>query len=165
MRLATIIGLAIAVSAAVPGLVAATYESSKPFTIIISAPQTTIKVGDPVRIHVVMTNISDHEVNLLTEFDAGCDYSVQIQGKNNVKTHEPDCSGSAVFLHLKPGKQYESDTDLSIILHYDSKIDDMVKTFDFTSPGEYVVQLSRHISDDPDKELIKSNKITITVTE
>jgi hypothetical protein len=39
----------------------------------------------------------------------------------------------------------------------------MVKTFYFTSPGEYVVQLSRHISDDPDKEIVKSNKITITV--
>jgi len=41
----------------------------------------------------------------------------------------------------------------------------MVKTFDFTSPGEYEVQLSRHLSDDPDREIVTSNKITITVAE
>ncbi len=165
MRMARNITLVVATFAFIPGLSAATGDSNQPFTITINAPQTTIKVGDPVNIHVVMTNVSDQEVNLLTEFDAGCDYSVQVQSNNNPKTHQPDCSGSAAFLHLKPGKQFESNTDLSKILRYDSKVGDMVKVFDFTSPGEYVIQLSRHVADDPDKKIVKSNKLTITVTE
>jgi hypothetical protein len=165
MRLARNICLAIAAIAVVPGLLAAAGNSSQPFTITISAPQATIKVGDPVRIHVVFTNVSNQESNLQTMFGAECDYIIHIQDKNGLHTHEPDCSGSSVSTHRKPGMKLEYDADLSKILQYDSKVGDMVKTFDFTWPGEYVIQLSRHISDDPDKEVVKSNNLTITVTE
>lgn len=165
MRLARNVTLAIAALAVIPVLSAAPSDSSQPFAITISAPQTTIKVGEDVRIHVVFTNVSDQEINLLTHFGAECDYIIQVQDKNGLHTHEPDCSGSAVYTHRKPGMKLEYDADLSEILRYDSKVDDMVKAFDFTSPGEYEVQLSRHIADNPQKEIVTSNKITITVTE
>ena len=159
-------GLSMLALAAVPGLFAATGESSKPFTIAISTPQTTIKVGDGILIHVVLTNVSDHGISIPpATLNATCDYIIQVQGEKGLISSKPDCSGSHItgIRQLKPGESVEGKITLSEIFHYDSKVDDMVKTFDFTSPGEYVVQLSRHISDDPDKEIVKSNKITIIV--
>jgi len=168
MRLAMNITLAIAATLAIPALFAATSDSSHPFTITISAPQNTIKVGDDILIHVVLTNVSDHGISIPPKtLDATCDYIIQIQGEKGLISSKPDCSGSHIMgiRQLKPGESVEGNITLSDIIHYDSKMDDMVKTFDFTSPGEYVIQLSRHISDDPDKEVVKSNNLTITVTE
>ncbi len=53
---------------------------------------------------------------------------------------------------LKPGESSKEDAVLS-------------ELFTFSSPGEYVVQLSRYVDDDLQKQLVKSNKLTITVTE
>jgi hypothetical protein len=36
--------------------------------------------------------------------------------------------------------------------------------YDPSQPGEYVIQLSRPISDDPKNGVVKSDKLTITVT-
>jgi hypothetical protein len=166
MRWARIITHAIVATLAMPVLFAATGDSSQPFTISISAAKTIIRVGDDIVIQVALTNVSDHGIRIPpVTLDAACDYIIQVQGEKGLISSKPNCSGSHIMgiRQLKPGESVEGKITLSEIFHYDSKVDDMVKTFYFTSPGEYVVQLSRHISDDPDKEIVKSNKITITV--
>jgi hypothetical protein len=168
MRLARKISLVIAAIAAVPAIFATTSDSKQPFSITISAPQASIKVGDDILIHVVLTNISDHGISIPPKtLDATCDYFIQIQGEKGLISSKPDCSGSHIMgiRQLKPGESVEGDISLGEISHYDSKVGDMVKVFDFTSPGEYEVQLSRHIADDPAKEILKFNKITIKITE
>lgn len=168
MRLIRNIALAVAAAAIMPGLFAATGDTSQPFTITISTPQTTIKVGEDILIHVVLTNVSDHGIRIPpVTLDATCDYIIQVQGEKGLVSSKPNCSGSHIMglRQLKPGESVEGNITLSEISHYDSKVDDMVKTFDFTSPGEYEVQLSRYLSDDPDKENVTSNKLIITVTE
>jgi hypothetical protein len=63
---------------------------------------------------------------------------------------EGEAIGSEIAVWLKPGESLEENVDIS-------------KLFDISYPGEYEVQLSRHISDDPKKETVESNKITIIV--
>jgi len=166
MRWLRNITLAIATIAAAFGLCAATGDSGQPFTITISAPHTIVRVGEEVRIHVVLTNVSDQESDLQTTFSVECDYGIRVQGPNGLHTHEPDCSGSSSFTRLKPGKKLEDDATLTKTYQIDRQGEGLVNTskkFDFASPGEYVVQLSRHVSDDPDKALVTSNEISITV--
>lgn len=168
MRLARTIGLAIAAIAMGSGLFATTGDSNQPFTITISAPQNTVRVGADIHIHVVLTNVSDHGLRIPpVTLNAACDYVIQIQGEKGLISNEPNCSGSRIagIRQLKPGESVDGNITLSEILQYDSTQGAEVKVFDFTTPGEYVVQLSRHVSDDPAKEIVKSNKITVTVTQ
>jgi hypothetical protein len=67
------------------------------------------------------------------------------------RRHELLVISDAAIL-LEPGEKLEEDTILS-------------KLVDLTSPGEYEVQLSRPVSEDPKSDIVTSNKITITVTE
>ena len=37
------------------------------------------------------------------------------------------------------------------------------RLFDFSRPGKYSIEVSRHISSDPKSEIVKSNTITVNV--
>jgi len=141
--------------------------SQRPLTIAISASQTTVRVGEDVRIHVVLTNVSDQELTVGTLPNPECDYTIQVRGKEGVRVHQPDCPAvSASSRHLKPGDQIEGDVTLSKVNQNGRHGDETAsagKAFDFSLPGEYVVQLSRHASDSLKKEVIQSNKLVITV--
>ena len=165
MRFTRIITLAIAATLAIPALFATTGEISQPFTITISMPKETVKVGGELRVHVVLTNVSNQSLFIKRSPDpvqAELHYTVKVHDKKGsdvketkygqaVRKHELLIISDAAIL-LEPGEILEEDTVLS-------------KLFDLTSPGEYEVQLSRPVSDDPKAENVKSNIITITVTE
>jgi hypothetical protein len=38
------------------------------------------------------------------------------------------------------------------------------RLYDLSQPGDYTIQLSRAVSDDPKNGVVKSNVITVTVT-
>ena len=44
-----------------------------------------------------------------------------------------------------------------------SNITNVARWPDFSKPGEYVIQVSRHVNDDEKQGVVKSNTITITV--
>ena len=60
-------------------------------------------------------------------------------------------SGHWIRRTLKPGESADSVTGVS-------------PEYDMSRPGQNVIQLSRPISDNPDDGVVKSNKVTITVT-
>lgn len=45
------------------GTAIVTHSQTAPFSIALSAAKSQVKAGEPVDLIVVMTNISDHEVN------------------------------------------------------------------------------------------------------
>ena len=163
MRFVKNIVLALAAIVTIFGLVAATGTSSHPFTITISASEHAFRAGAKVRVHVMLTNISDETLNMERSPDpekAEEHYTVLVHDKKNGKDvpktdygrsiREGEAIGSEIAVWLKPGESLEENVDIS-------------KLFDISYPGEYEVQLSRHISDDPKKETVESNKITIIV--
>lgn len=165
MILGRIITLAIVAIVAAPRFIAAAEDNKQPFTITISAYHETVKVGETIRLHVSLINISDQTLvfrRSVSPYTAEHHYSVQIHEKNGKDVLETEY-GRHVRLHqligsdtaalLKPGEKLEEDIVLSTV-------------FDLTSSGEFEVQLTRPVSEEPnEKETVKSNIITIIVTE
>jgi hypothetical protein len=167
MKLLRNLALLATVIAIAPGSLAAADDNKPLYTIVISTPQSTVKVGEPVRIHVVLTNISAAEISLSTDLSVHCDYSIQVEAPDGSSSKNSACTGgSSRSLRLKPGDQFEDDETLTNIYQLDQHGEDLIntlKTFPFAAPGKYTVQLSQHISGDPKSGVVRSNKITITV--
>jgi hypothetical protein len=109
-----------------------------------------------VELRVRLTNTSDHEINGSTVnvngFSPAYLYDVRDQSGNAIqqKQIDPGHQGSAQVIMLKPGESRAETT----------RIDE---AFDLW-PDTYTIQLSRPVSDEPGASVVKSNKITITVT-
>jgi uncharacterized protein (DUF2141 family) len=143
--------------------IAYSQASQQPFTITISASQQTFQADKQIRIHVVLTNVSDHTIVIAKSFapnDAEEYYAIQVYDNNGNDAHKTEfarsgkkhvTAGSVIIIDLEPGQKVEEDGYLNGI--YD------------LPPGEYKVQLSRPVSYDPKAEIVTSNKITIIVTE
>jgi hypothetical protein len=182
-----IVGFAILVSigiAIVPSAAVTASENAPLFTVTISTPHETITMGDQVPIHVVLTNVSDHNIGIDRvphPSQADCDYRIEVQGVNGniaydvYKTYEYTWNCSTALglgkdpnvLYLKPGEKLEGDTTITKLFHTHLDNDGSTKKsmiFDFTYPGVYVVQFFRKTSIySKDAEYVPSNKLIITV--
>ena len=139
---------------------AATY---RPFTITISSLEHSVRSGGEVRIHVVLTNVSDHVIwvdRSPSKTQAEIHYNVRVRdvSGNDVKetkyghaARAHEVYGSEINQPVKPGEKLEEDTLIG-------------KQSDISSPGEYRIQLTRPASSDPKDGVIKSNEIAITIT-
>lgn len=150
--------------------IACSQTSQQPFTITISAEKPEVKSGDPVYIDVVMTNISDHDVDCtiysINALDRNYRYDViGEQGtmpKIRRKYPEIGETSNTWPCILKPGETSHPTGGLISIL------------YDFHRPGKYTIQASRPVWGDDqrpgtvmtvqnNKPEIQSNIITITV--
>lgn len=177
MRLKTSLLLSIILIATVPETASAAGDSAQQYSVLISTPKETILSGDEVPIHVVLTNISNHEIGIHRvhhDYQAACDYRILVQGKAGLTAREEGdwsiCTTAlglgqeGIYKSLKPGERLEGDTTLTKIYHNDSNGDDLINSardFDFSTPGKYVVQFLWR--DYTDKNYVPSNKLTITV--
>ncbi len=155
--------LALAAIMAIPAHLAATGDNNLPFTITISVTQPVFQAGKQIRVHVVLTNVSDQTIAVARSAapdDAEEYYTIQVHDTSGNDAPKTDfarsgkkgvTAGSNVIVDLEPGQKVEEDGYLNGI--YD------------LPPGEYEVQFSRPVSYDPNAEIVMSNKITITVTE
>ncbi|MGD0215322.1 MAG: hypothetical protein ABSB87_19045 [Terriglobales bacterium] len=132
--------------------VAAPKQVKPPFSIVISTETPTIKAASGLSIMVHITNISNHDVNATSEYfegpygfiDAGYDEEVRDSKGNLARNKQPPgleteygvVSASARLKTLKPGESGGSVTGVS-------------PQYDISQPGEYVIQLSKRISDNP----------------
>jgi hypothetical protein len=133
--------------------------ASHAFTISISAERPVVKAGSDVSIRVQMTNTSKHIIDCtmapsnVTGADRKYRYEVRDDtGKplNAVRIDTIHESGSIWPCTFKPGESTApSDNMIS-------------RLYDLRRSGEYVIQVSR---DDPKEGLVKSNTITVTVTD
>lgn len=134
-------------------------QAQTPFSITVSVPKTEIKAGSSVELMVLLKNTSDYDINTSSTYYTGVDngyqYDVRTERGAVVRPKKQRIKGplllSGRMSTLKPGESHESTTMIS-------------DEFDMTKPGKYVIQLSRPISGNPHDGVVKSNKITVTVT-
>ena len=133
---------------------------SQGISVSISTPNATIHPGDPIPIHFVMTNTTDHAIMVgraYGEKSAELHYQLQVSEKTGRSVRESDYhhgiaggwSGSRLQFDLKPGEKLEEDTEFT-------------KQFDLSAPGTYEIQARRWVQGES-KDPAVSNKLTVVV--
>jgi len=136
-------------------------QSAAPFSITISTDKPTVKAGSDVYVEIRMTNTSNHSVDCTHQsqdfLDRSFEYEVRDGSRKlipklerNVPLESDGVSGSP--RSIKPGETCEAFG--GYVSH----------PYDMSRPGEYTIQVSRRISGNPRDGVVKSNRITITVT-
>lgn len=125
----------------------------KPLFLLSISSEPVFALGSPVEVKIRIRNTSAHEIHgssmNLDGFAISYNYDVRDQSGNKLEQKPFDQThpiSGPVFM-LKPG---QSQVESTVISAY----------YDFW-PGRYRIQLSKP---DPGAEVVKSNKISITVT-
>ena len=129
-------------------------SANLPFTLSISS-EPVFALGSRIEVKVRLTNTSGHKINgstgTIKGFGYNYIYDVRDQSGNKVQEKEIDAThqGSTQISVLQPGQSRDEETNIS-------------EAFDLW-PGRYTIQLSMRASYEPGAEVVKSNRITITV--
>jgi hypothetical protein len=133
----------------------------KPFSISISAETPVIKAGSDVWINVHLTNTSNHDlddsgsIDNMIGLDPNLLFAVRdTRGKlvpKRVYKHPELAGGSPVNRTVRAGESISKEQRVS-------------RLYDMSRPGQYVIQVSRRVSDKPKDGMMKSNTITVTLT-
>ena len=132
-------------------------QTEEPFSIVITTPDATVRPDGDVAIKIRLTNTSDHPINasyqVIWGINEGYKYEVRDTNGNVLprKEQKGGAEGSLRFRTLNPGESLQNNVVLS-------------RVYDMSSPGEYVIQVSRNISGNETDGVVKSNKLKITVT-
>jgi hypothetical protein len=137
------------------------HAAKQPFTIAISSKSPTVKAGSSVWVVVQLTNTSDQGLNASAAFSdlTGVDPNFVFDVRDSrghlapkrMHDHPELAGGHVVFRTLPPRGSLTDPADIG-------------RLYDLSQPGKYVIQVSRRASDNPKDGVIKSNKITVTVT-
>ena len=151
--------------------------NSQPFTLTLgvegnffnwyqpSEGSHVVKTGSKIYLTIKKTNTSkgnlgcDRLTNSMTNLDPAYEYDVRHHNGNPVVKHVINhLELASTDLHglgceFKPG---ESST---------SGGNEITRLYDISQPGEYAVQVSQPTSDKPDATAVKSNTLTLTVTD
>ena len=125
-----------------------------PFVLFISS-KNTFALGSPIEMGIRIKNVSTHEIRAsamnIDGFAISYTYDIRDQSGNKVaqKPFDQTHPGGGSILILKPGQNQGESTVISA--YYD------------LWPGRYTVQISKPVSDKPGAEVVRSNKISITV--
>jgi len=141
-----------------------------PFTLSIVPVAPTVKSGSDVFVDVTMENKSDHDLRVTIGDDkAGREYHIDVWDEQGATP--PETKFSRMLHHrLTPEEEATGPQALTFTLLFDAlapgkSITNRVrvsKMYDLGKPGKYSVQVVRFGEDS--KTLVKSNKITVTVT-
>ncbi|HEV2195700.1 MAG TPA: hypothetical protein VGR55_08960 [Candidatus Acidoferrum sp.] len=139
--------------------------ATEPFSVTLHAPDGTVKIGSELHLKVKITNTSNREIRFAKGFgNEEYDLDVEVrdaEGKTpplttsyrEVKEHPG--GGSYSTYVLEPGKSFEDDLVLT-------------KLYVITQPGKYTVRVTRGqrpLWQDVKQNTVKSNTITLTITE
>lgn len=127
-----------------------------PFELVIEA-NSVIALGSPVEMRIRITNLSTSEMHssamhvrggLATSYT----YDIRDQSGNKLdqKPFDEGMSAGGPIFTLKPG---QSRSDSTIVSAYYA-----------LPPGKYTIQISKPISNIPGADVVKSNKIIVTIT-
>jgi hypothetical protein len=130
--------------------------SVPPFSITIAAVDSEAKAGSEVFIKITVKNTSQEEApgrggfyaeGLNTAFHYDCRNSAAKFVNKEINTVFGSAGDAPA---LKPGESYEQTAPIS-------------RACDLSHPGQYEIQVSRNIPNDPQHRVVKSNTIKITV--
>jgi hypothetical protein len=146
--------------AAILSAAIATTTKGEFFSLAITGPQTVVKGGSDVKIHITLTNTSDNEVTIFDQ-NPECDYGVEVfkehgesasatEHKRALRCEGPRMVNRNVLITLKPGESTETAISVSDL-------------YDITRPGRYLVWVTRRVPGDLGKGMVKSNTLKIVV--
>ena len=140
------------------------HAAMQPFTVVLSAANLIVKTKSPVLITLRLTNTSDHEMppgwwgqNSLGVIEQADVFDVRDGKDHPLVKRKPDPKsdfiiGNGAVGHIQPG-------------HSNSFTQDFARWYDLSQPGKYTIQASRPFSENEKKGVVRSNKITISVTK
>jgi hypothetical protein len=139
----------------------ATPVQQPPFSLTLSALTPIVESGSSVHIKIVMKNLSNHDVDCTPDFRNGLDEAYKFEiGHSSGKPLE-----DLTKKHPEIGKTFSPVIERFLKPGETTVTSEVVSEFyDMALPGEYTIQASRRVSDNPKDGVVKSNKITITVT-
>ncbi len=157
--------------AAVASLTAAEVASPE-YSLTIGAGSGTFKRGTDVKIQIVLANLTDHQISIARLNDTnGPEFEYVFDVRESDRRSVPltrygrASHGTPDAGDVRQGCGDCSGFSEDVAPH--EKITDEIsvtKIHDLSKPGKYTVQVSR-FNDDGLKTLVKSNTITITITE
>lgn len=140
------------------------HASPSAISVSISAPNTTVHIGQPIPIRVETKNTSNNEVRIVKVVGQGqaeLNYQVVVldaAGRpvpqttyGKAVTNREILVTSRVVLSLPPTKTSAQTTDLA-------------KMFEITSPGTYTVRVGRTWPETKAGKMVWSNTLTLTIT-
>lgn len=133
----------------------------EPFTIAIKVETPSVKVGSAVVVNGRLTNTSNRPIDASGCYcgPSGLDSYLTWEVRNlegqlvakKIYPHPELATSSAILGRIiKPGESLAGDQHIS-------------RLYDMSRPGEYVIQASRPTSHAKDAQVIKSNKVSVTV--
>jgi hypothetical protein len=133
-----------------------------PFQLTVSADHAVVQSGQHIWVRVLMKNISNGNV------DCSKTYSNGINLQFRFIIHGPD--GNVIAKKQVPHPELEdaaSFTPCTLAQNQSTEAEDNLinRRFDMSTPGEYTIQVERGISANEKDGFVKSNKITINVTQ
>ena len=134
-----------------------------PFAIVIAVETPVVKAGSGVLVYGRLTNTSSKPLDASgcycgpSGLDSYLTWEVRDESgrlaTKRVYPHAELATSSAILDRIvKPGESLTGSQDIG-------------RLFDMTRPGRYVIQASRRVSDEKNSDSVKSNKVTVTVTQ
>jgi len=148
----------------IAGIYTGIAQSKKPISLVnpllsisIDTKEPSVKAGSPIRVHIVLANVSSQNVGL-SLVPGVFPYEVDVRYSNGLLVPETDhgrkmraqqngYTSAEYTLVLKPDERQEVDCTVG-------------EWNDLSKPGIYVIQMQRE-----DHPGTKSNKMTVTVTQ
>lgn len=137
-------------------------KASLPFSLMIRPLQNVAKVGSQIRVQVVLTNTSDHEIGILKSAPE-VDYLVEVRDTRGRMAPDTDfgrkqkdpasvkvSTGSPLY-SLKPGESLRDEIQIG-------------RLYEMSVPDKYSIQVSRIVPEEMGGGVVKSNMVNVTVT-
>jgi hypothetical protein len=145
----------------------AQHPPSPTFSITLHAAQSTMRVGDPVRMTITLTNTSKSAIVIAQDKSRKGDFTYAIAVRDAEQKEAPwtdyhralrgeSTTTPMVVISgvgpqsLEPGKSTVDSLDINDL-------------YDLRMPGKYTIQVER--ADSAGKNLVKSNRVTLTITQ
>ncbi len=138
----------------------------QPFSVTLATQHDIVKAGEDIHLQVTLTNTSHNEIKFAEAPGdtppAEYQYLFQVRDSKGHPAQDTEYGhkfkentrprGSRVTWTLQPGESMKDETVLT-------------KLFDLSRPDKYVIEAFRRIPEHLGKGTVKSNTLTITVTE
>jgi uncharacterized protein (DUF58 family) len=134
----------------------------RPFSLTIRLLQNVAKVGSEIRVQVVLTNTSDHEIGILKSAPEA-DYIVEVRDTRGKMAPDTDfrrkqkdpasvkVSTASPLYTLKPGESLRDEIQVE-------------RLYEMSAPGKYSIQVSRTVPEEMGSGIVKSNMANVTIT-
>jgi hypothetical protein len=137
-----------------------------PFSLTITVADPSVKLGTQVRVTITLRNISGHDIAFdrsSVPGEAEFHYSVLLYDEDG-----KPMPGTKYWRILR-GMEHETYTEnvVSVTIHPNEEVKDdfaLNKLFDLSKPGKYTLQVTREIPENLGKGIVKSNLLTLVVT-